>query len=63
MYMCTRYLGNNVFHSEASLEDILTGHFVVDLKYYVMEQIDIANHNNKNSCKAVVKMRSMKTSI
>jgi len=38
MYMCTRYLGNKV-NSEASLEDILTGHFV---NYYVMEQIAVS---------------------
>lgn len=41
MYMCTRYLGNKVFNSEASLEDILTGHFVVDLHHHLMERIAI----------------------
>lgn len=45
--------GNNV-NSEASLEDILTGHFVVDLNYYVMEQIAIANHNHKNSMQHIL---------
>ena len=33
MYICNMYLGCTVFGSEASLEDILTRHFMVDLNY------------------------------